>query len=445
VRWLLVKDLRILRRSPLLVSLLVIYPIVIAVLIGFALSRGPDKPEVAFYNGLEGKPTEVELGGEQIDLAREGQRLFDAIDPVQVDSREEAIQKVEDGDVLGALVIPDDLATNIQSALEPGTVEVYYNAEDPAKRQYVENTITSQVQQANSALTKRVAKEALQLLDLISEGGDYSFLGQDFDVLGLQRSEQILKAARADLPEDSPERAEVDRVIAFAGLARENLAFSDDVLNVVGEPIRVKATALDGGTTSLNSFAIAIAVAVSLMFITLLLAAGTLALEREENAFARLVRGLVSRTGLLVEKAGLATVCSVAVSLLMLAGLGLFVDLDWARFPLWLAALALAALAFAALGLAIGALTREVRAASLLAFMLCLPLAFLALVPSGAVAPALYDVIRAVSAAFPFKPALDALDAALNDAGDLGGPLLHLAALALVFGALARVALSRFA
>jgi ABC-type transport system involved in cytochrome c biogenesis permease component len=445
MRWLLVKDLRILQRSPLLVSLLVIYPIVVAVLIGFALSRGPDKPEVAFYNGLEGQPTEVELGGEQIDLAQEGQRLFDAIDPVRVDSREEAIKKVEDGDVLGALVIPDDLASNIQSALEPGTVEVYYNAEDPAKRQYVENTIKSQVQQANSALTKRVAKEALQLLDLISEGGDYSFLGQDFDVLGLQRSEQILKAARADLPEDSPERAELDRVIAFAGLARENLAFSDEVLNVVGEPIRVKATAVDGGTTSLNSFAIAIAVAVSLMFITLLLAAGTLALEREENAFARLVRGLVSRTALLVEKAGLATVCSVAVSLLMLAGLGLFVDLNWGRFPLWLAALALGALAFAALGLAIGALTREVRAASLLAFMLCLPLAFLALVPSGAVAPALYDVIRAISAAFPFKPALDALDAALNDAGDLGGPLLHLAALALVFGALARLALRRFA
>jgi ABC-2 type transport system permease protein len=445
MRWLLVKDLRILQRSPLLVSLLVIYPIVVAVLIGFALSRGPDKPEVAFYNGLEGQPTEVELGGEQIDLAQEGQRLFDAIDPVRVDSREEAIKKVEDGDALGALVIPDDLASNIQSALEPGTVEVYYNAEDPAKRQYVENTIKSQVQQANSALTKRVAKEALQLLDLISEGGDYSFLGQDFDVLGLQRSEQILKAARADLPEGSPERAELDRVIAFAGLARENLAFSDEVLNVVGEPIRVKATALDGGTTSLNSFAIAIAVAVSLMFITLLLAAGTLALEREENAFARLVRGLVSRTALLVEKAGLATVCSVAVSLLMLAGLGLFVDLNWGRFPLWLAALALGALAFAALGLAIGALTREVRAASLLAFMLCLPLAFLALVPSGAVAPALYDVIRAISAAFPFKPALDALDAALNDAGDLGGPLLHLAALALVFGALARLALRRFA
>jgi ABC-2 type transport system permease protein len=445
MRWLLLKDLQILRRSPLLVALLVLYPVIIAVLIGFALSRGPDKPKVAFYNGLAGKSAVVELGGDRIDLAQQGQRLFDAIDPVRVDSREEAIQKVKDGDVLGALIIPGDLATNIQSSLEPGTVEVYYNAEDPAKRQYVENTIKSQVQTANGALTKRVAKEALQLLDLISTGGKYTFLGQEFDVLGLQRAERILAQARKELPEGSAERAELDRVIAFGRLARENLSFSDDVLAVVGEPIRVKATALDGGTTSLSSFAVAVAVAVSLMFITLLLAAGTLALEREENAFSRLVRGLVSKTGLLAEKAGLAAACSVIVCLVMMVGLGLFVDLDWGRFPLWLAALAVGALAFAALGLAIGGLTRDVRAASLLAFMLCLPLAFLALVPSGAVAPALYDVIRAVSAAFPFKPTLDALDAALNDAGDLGGPLLHLAALTLAFGALGRLALQRFA
>ena len=445
MRWLLLKDLQILRRSPLLVALLVLYPIVIAVLIGFALSRGPEKPKVAFYNGLEGKSAVVELGGDRIDLAKEGQRLFDAIDPVRVDSKEEAIQKVKDGDVLGALVIPSDLATNIQSSLTPGTVEVYYNAEDPAKQQYVENTIKSQVQTANGALTKRVAKEALQLLDLISTGGQYTFLGQNFDVLGLQRAETILTRARRELPAGSPERAELDRVIAFGKLARENLSFSDDVLNVVGEPIRVKATTLDGGTTSLTSFAVALAVAVSLMFITLLLAAGTLALEREENAFSRLVRGLVSRTGLLTEKAGLAASCSVLVCLVMMAGLGLFVELDWGRFPLWLAALTVGALAFAALGLAIGGLTRDVRAASLLAFMLCLPLAFLALVPSGAVAPALYDVIRAVSAVFPFKPTLDALDAALNDAGDLGGPLLHLAALTVGFGILSRLSLRRFA
>ncbi len=34
MRWLLVKDLQILRRSPLLLALLVVYPIVVALLIG---------------------------------------------------------------------------------------------------------------------------------------------------------------------------------------------------------------------------------------------------------------------------------------------------------------------------------------------------------------------------------------------------------------------------
>ena len=444
MRWLLVKDLRILRRSPLLVSLLVIYPIVIAVLIGFALSRGPDKPEVAFYNGLS-EGTTVELGGQKIDLTEQGSRLFEEIDPVRTESRDEAIQKVRDGEVLGALIIPDDLASNLQSTLEPGTVEVFYNAEDPAKKEFVENTIEAQVQQANAALTKRIAVEALDLLDLISDGGSYSFLGQDFDVLGLVRAERILTEARKELPADSPQREELDRVLAFSKLARENLAFSDEVLGVVGEPIRVKATALEGGSTSLNAFAVALAAAVSIMFITLLLAAGLLAVEREENAFARLVRGLVSQTALLTEKAALAAVCSTAVCMLMLAGLGLFVDLDWGRLPLWLLAVAAGALAFSALGLAIGALTREVRAASLLAFMLALPLAFLALVPSGAVAPALFDVIRGISAVFPFKPTLDALDAALNDSGGLAGPLVHLGVLALAFGALSRLGLRRFA
>ena len=445
MRWLLLKDLRILRRSPLLVSLLVLYPVVIAVLIGFALSRGPDKPEVAFYTGLADRPAIVELGGERIDLTEEGSRLFEEIDPVPVDSRAEAIQKVRDGDVLGALIIPENLASNLQSTLQPGTVEVFYNAEDPAKRGFVENTIDAQVQRANGALTERIAEEALDLLDLISEGGEYTFLGQDFDVLGLARADRLLKEAREGLPPGAPEREQLDEVIEFGSLARENLAFSDDVLAVVGEPIRVRARALEGGSTSLSAFAVALAASVSLMFITVLLAAGMLASEREENAFARLVRGLVSRTSLLVEKAGLAAVCSSVVCLLMLAGLSLFVDIDWGRFPLWLAAVIVGALAFAALGLAIGALTREVRAASLLAFMLSLPLAFLALVPSGAVAPALYDLTRAVSAAFPFKPTLDALDAALNDAGSLGGPLLHLAGLALAFGALSRLALRRFA
>ena len=45
MRWLLIKDLQILRRSPLLVGMLVVYPWSIALMIGFALSSPPGQAE----------------------------------------------------------------------------------------------------------------------------------------------------------------------------------------------------------------------------------------------------------------------------------------------------------------------------------------------------------------------------------------------------------------
>jgi ABC-2 type transport system permease protein len=128
----------------------------------------------------------------------------------------------------------------------------------------------------------------------------------------------------------------------------------------------------------------------------------------------------------------------------MLAGVGAFVALNWSRVGLWVLALAFGAVAFGALGVAVGAVAHEVRAASLLAFLLSLPLAFLALVPAGSVASGLYEVIRAISFVFPFKASLQALDTAVNDASpSIGVSLAHLAGLTLLFGALARVALRR--
>jgi ABC-type transport system involved in cytochrome c biogenesis permease component len=445
MRWLLLKDLQILRRSPLLVALLVVYPIVIAVLIGFAISRGPEKPRVAFLNEVPPAASVLDLNGQKIDVSRYGKQVFSRIDPVYVSSEKEALDKVKSGDVLAALIIPADVTQRLQAGTGPATVRVLYNAEDPVKARFVQDTIKSEVQDANNALTKQFTKIALSYLGLISRGGNISIFGKSFDVLGLQKAQAIVQAAQASVPPSSPIRGPLGQVADFARLARDNLDLSNGVLEAVGTPIKVDAKIVNGGTTPLDAFAVAIAVTVSLMFVTLLLASGMLALEREENAFLRLVRGLVSRTGLLVEKVGLAAVCAVLVSLVLLAAIALFVSLEWGRFPLWLVALALGGLGFGALGVAIGGIAREVRAASLLAFMLSLPMAFLALVPSGAVSSGLYDVIRVISALFPFKPTLDALNSALNRSGSIGLPLLHLVILTVAFGAIARASLQRFA
>jgi len=143
-------------------------------------------------------------------------------------------------------------------------------------------------------------------------------------------------------------------------------------------------------------------------------------------------------------KIALAAACALPVTLLMLIGISAFVPLDRARVSLWILALAGGALGFAALGVAIGSIARETRAASLLAVLVSLPLAFLALVPSGSVAPRLYHAIDAISAVFPFKPALDAINAAINQTTPtLTVSLAHLAAVIAVFSAAARLGLRR--
>lgn len=451
MRWLLLKDLRILRRSPLMVALLVLYPVTISVLIGLSLSKGPDKPRVAFVNQVPESDSEFTVGGETLDASAYAGRLFEAIEPVRVDTRGEALELVRSGEVLGALIVPEDVVDRLRGTVgltgaERPVLEVVYNAEDPIKRRYVEATIESQLAEANKALSDRLTKVAAGYLDILLDGGDFSLLGQSFQVLGLRNTQSILEAVAQTLPARSPDRRAIERVIRFAQLAVSNLDIAGPVLQTVGSPIQVRQTVLDGDRVPLEAYAVAVAVAISLLFVCVLLAGGMLALEREEHAFTRLVRGLAGPGTIVGEKVLLSALCGTLVGLAMTFGIALFVDLDVGRAGLWLPAVAGSSLGCAALGVALGAVAREVRVASLLAFLVALPIAFLALVPSGAVGEGLFDVIRVVSAAFPFKPSLQAVDAAINDAepGVLR-PLAHLACLSVAYAAIARLALRRFA
>ena len=244
----------------------------------------------------------------------------------------------------------------------------------------------------------------------------------------------------------SPLQAALGRVLHFATLARQNLNLAKPLLTSIAHPIAVQTNVISGSPPSLDSFAIAVSATLTLMFVTVLLVAGSLALEREENAFPRLTRGLVGRTALLGEKILLGIAASVVVTLVMLAGLSLFVTIDWSRILAILAAILLAGAGFAAFGAAIGGLAGEVRASSLLAFMISLPIAFVSLVPSGTVSPSLFHVLEVVRGVFPFHPALNALAGALDPAsGAIGLALLQLAIIAAAYGAIARLALRRFA
>lgn len=438
MRWLLIKDLQILKPPP-------------------APRYQRTKPAQTTKrrpSGRTGSPTIIHgashFGSQQINVASYASQLLQSISPIRVSSQAEAVAKVRDGEALAAVVIPAEITQEIQTLVTQGvgspTVYLYLNTKDPVERQFVDQAISSRLNQVQQLVSKQVLRVAVTDLQQVLGGGSIQILGQNVQLLGLRNARTIVQGTIAALPGRSPLRVALRQVVGFADLAIEGLGFASPVLGSIGAPLTVSETQLAGRTTPTDAYAAAIAVIVSLMFVTMLLAAGMLAVERSENAYARLVRGLVTPGRLLTEKILLSGGCAALVTLLMAALVSLFVHLDWSRFELWVAALAVGGVAFGALGVTIGAVAREVSAASLLAFLVSLPVAFVALVPASAVSGTLKTVLDVIAFVFPFKAALEAISNAFSGtAPGIGLPLLHLALLALAFGALARVSLRRFA
>src|SRR3954466_10058029 len=164
MRWLLLKDLQILRRPPLLVALLLLYGGLVGALLGFAVQRDDTKPKVAFLNEVPSDAFGVRVGSQKIDTSQYANRLFESVDPIRVKTRQEAIDTVRRGDAIAALIIPADLTRRLQSVVNlagtgpPPTVEVLYNEENPLKTQAVESRITSRLADANKAISQQLTQ-----------------------------------------------------------------------------------------------------------------------------------------------------------------------------------------------------------------------------------------------------------------------------------------------
>ena len=165
----------------------------------------------------------------------------------------------------------------------------------------VNERIESLLAQANLLIARRIAVEGGHYLNLLINGGGFNVLGQTFHILGLRSSARILAALEPTLPRGAL-RGSLAEVTHFANLARENLNIAGPLIDRIAQPIEVDKQVVSGSTPPLEIFAIAVAATLTLTFVTVLLVAGSLALEREENAFSRLTRGLVSPAALLGER-----------------------------------------------------------------------------------------------------------------------------------------------
>ena len=152
-------------------------------------------------------------------------------------------------------------------------------------------------------------------------------------------------------------------------------------LRATANPIELRQEERGGRTWLLSAQVQGYALALAVAFVTVLLGAGALVAEREENVLGRLARGLAGLGQLVVEKVTFVALVGTAMGLVLAVVFGIIVELGdvsggepWLRLPLLLVGLALAAIAFGSFGVMIGALAREAATASVVAFLVALPL-----------------------------------------------------------------------
>jgi ABC-2 type transport system permease protein len=438
-RLLFAKDLRVLGRSRGLVTILIGYPVIIAILLALALSGGDRRPSVAFVNLDQGGHT-VLVGDERLSVDGYAAKIEQDVDLKRL-APAEAQQALSDGKVSAILTIPDGFVTDLQSGIRSPVITLQTNPRNPIEAQAIERNMEAAVFRLNQALATAYVDQVLNLVKLVQEGGNVQIFGRSGKLEGLASSATVLRQVERELrlakqPALAKRLATLNDFIAGVNT---NLDLAKPAAKSIASPIRLDIQSGAPGREPLSALGIAAALVVGLGLLGVLLSAALLSAEREDGVLSRLGRGLVGPGTIITQKAVLSALATLVVGMVLLGIVAVTTSVSVGRWAIWVLALVVAGLAFGAFGLLIGALARETRTALLAALMITLPLAVIALIPGN-------DIAFWVSAAAGFGPAARVFQELLVDptvTGGLWAGIGLLAGIALVYGVAARIALGR--
>ena len=435
--WLIVrKDALVLRRSPFLFGILLAYPVAIALLVGLVAAYSNSKPRVALVDE-DNLPATVVIVGKRFHVDHTIKEVSRNVKLVRL-SADDAQRQLRTGQVVAVVTVPPGFISTLEGMVRSPKLEVQLSHGTISSR--VDQQVQALVYSLNRQLQRAYIDTNLKYVTLILSGGKGTFLGEPIDVIGLERSEKVLQAM--------PQTRRVRVLEDFIHDARLALANTGDALRATAHPIQIAHTGNRGRTSALSAQVQATAIALTISFLALMLAAGSLASERDENVIGRLARGLVSLGHLVWAKIVLAAALALVLGVAIAVAFGLIIEIGgveggepWQRLPLLVIGLVLAGGALGALGALLGALAKEARSASLVALLVVLPIVFLGLIPAEVVPPAGW-----ASTVLPFTHAVSFFRSALFDLspwGELARQALWLLALGGIFGVLARLGARR--
>lgn len=405
-RMALAKDARVLVRHRALLAALLAYPFLLALVLGAAFADPPTRLDLAVMN-QDAEGASVTVGGESFDSATLVGRLGAFAEVRLVDSEEDGLALLRQGDVDALLVIPRNFVRDISLIGQVATLEVVVDESDPVRAQVAENAVRGGIDSFTRFIVQKKIDDVLALLDLTVEGGKTRVATVEVQVLGLQNARQRLSEVLSTLDPQGEPAKKVREVIVFLDFAAGFLGNADRYLSTTALPLEVETSGITAPQTRLAAVALPGALVLGVFWTGALAASLLVARDVETGVSRRLAAAPASRATLAASKVGIAFAAALLPAL-VLVGLGvLLLGARVASPALLFVGLAAAALAAAALGGLAATLARGSSAAALLVVLTILPM----LILGGLFYPVAYmpEAVQAVASWLPMTLATDVL------------------------------------
>lgn len=441
--WTLVKkDARIILRSRLLLIVLLVYPLVIVGIIGYAFSQPNQRIPIAVVNNdldAAGQPVvgfvQNPIKGEASNVRVSSADIIDELDQfsdVRRTSMGEGLHLLLTGEVQAVVLFPAGFVDDIIHFQTSGRLQITIDKSDPVRANVTEIVIRGVVQQFQQDI---VANKVDLVVDAINRSLSANVATNDPLYPGFPGVRERLVTIRDTHDDLTVEQKQMlDESIAFLDSVIDTLDNSRGIINSVAKPVDVTIAQERSGSLFIRDLIVPAALGLSIFWTGTLATSSLVVYEREAPAFGRLRVTPTSRFTIFASKVALSSAIILMQSLVILGAAILAWHTRVDNPALTLLLVLLSTFASIGLGIFLSGISRDVNGTILLSVLVTFPMLFL----SGLFFPVTFmpKGAQVLANAFPLTYTVAGLRGAMLRGFDLAAAQSSVAAL-VFFGALA--------
>lgn len=446
---LLKKDGKVILRSRLLLVTLVLYPLIIVSIIGYAFSEPNTRVPIAVLNSdldANGFPNEGEilnpLNPEARGLKVSTSQIIDGLpeadlpglkdfaDLTFVPSEAEGRRLLLRGEVQALVIFPAGFAQALTSFTQSANVRVIVDQSDVVRANVTEILVRGVVQQ----LQERYVE---QKVDFVVDAIDQSLNPVPGQRLypGFRRGAewllQIRNNSSASNELSQEEIDQIDNIISFLTEVEKVLGDSRGIVESVAQPVQARTEGEESGHLFVRDLIVPAALGLSIFWTGSLATSSLIVYEREAHAYRRLGITPTGRWTIVGSKVVLTSFIILVQSLFILLAALLAWNTRIDNLPLTIAVVVVSTFASIGLGIFLSGISRDVNGTILLAVLVTFPMLFV----SGLFYPVSFmpEGARVLARMFPLTYTVEALRGSMLRGFDFGDGAPMLGAL-LLFG-----------